>query len=324
MQECDHGVVMEGLLAGLRAAGEGTRLRLLHLLSLGEFNVSELTKILGQSQPRVSRHLKLMTEAGLLDRFKEGSWVLFRMREEGKGAAIAASIVKLIPLSDAAIKRDLVRVEEILRARRLAAESYFGDNAKNWDEIRSLHISEEQVEEALVELVGTGEFDNFADIGTGTGRILELLAPLCGHATGVDTSREMLAIARARLQDSGLKNAQVRHGDMFSLPFETESVDLLTIHQVLHFLGDPGGALEESGRVLKPGGRMVIVDFAPHDLEFLREEQAHRRLGISDDDVKRWGQRAGMAVEQHVSLAAPDAAPAAKGLTVSLWLCSKE
>jgi len=310
---------MEELLAGLRAAGEGTRLRLLHLLSLGEFNVSELTKILGQSQPRVSRHLKLMTEAGLLERFKEGSWVLFKMREEGKGAEIAASIVKLVPRSDASVRRDLVRVEEVLRSRREAADRYFDANAKNWDQIRSLHISEEQVEKALVGLVGPEKTDVFVDIGTGTGRILELLAPSSQSATGIDASREMLAIARARLHESGLKNAQVRHGDLFSLPFETASVDLVTIHQVLHFLSDLGGALEEASRVLKPGGRLVIVDFAPHDLEFLREEHAHRRLGIADEDIRRWGQRAGLTVKKHVSLAAPDG----KGLTVSLWLCGK-
>ena len=310
---------MEELLAGLRAAGEGTRLRLLHLLSRGEFNVSELTKILGQSQPRVSRHLKLMTEAGLLERFKEGSWVLFRTRQSGKGAKIAAAIVKLIPLSDASVRRDLVRVQEILRARRELAESYFGANAKNWDEIRSLHVSEARVEEALVQLVGKKKVSSYLDLGTGTGAILELLAPLCTRATGIDASHEMLSIARSRLEDSGLKNAEVRHGDLFSLPFDGESVDLITIHQVLHFLSDPGGALEEAARVLKSGGRMVIVDFAPHDLEFLREEQAHRRLGIAEEDVVRWCLRAGLAVREHVSLAAPDS----KGLTVSLWLCDK-
>ncbi len=310
---------MEQLLAGLRAAGEGTRLRLLHLLSRDEFNVSELTRILGQSQPRVSRHLKLMTEAGLLERFKEGSWVLFRMRQEGKGADIAASIVKLIPMSDASVKRDLVRVQDILRARREVAESYFGANAKNWDEIRSLHVSEERVEEALLALVGKNKIASYLDIGTGTGAILELLAPLCQHATGLDASREMLSIARSRLEDSGLKNAQVRHGDLFSLPMDAESIDLVTIHQVLHFLSDPDGALEEAARVLQPGGRIVIVDFAPHELEFLRDEQAHRRLGISDEDVMRWCERAGLEVEKHVSLAAPNG----KGLTVSLWLGRK-
>lgn len=315
---------MDELLAGLRAAGEGTRLRLLHLLSRGEFNVSELTKILGQSQPRVSRHLKLMTEAGLLERFKEGSWVLFRMRQEGRGAAIAAAIVKLIPLSDASVKRDLQRVQEVLRVRREQAEKFFGANAKNWDEIRSLHVSEEQVEQALVKLVGTDEIDHYLDIGTGTGAILELLAPRSKHAVGIDASREMLAIARSRLEDSDCKHAQVRHGDLFSLPMDSESVDLVTIHQVLHFLSDPAGALEEAARVLKQGGRMVIVDFAPHELEFLREEQAHRRLGISDEDIRRWCERAGLEVVEHESLAAPDGKGAdGRGLTVSLWLARK-
>ena len=262
---------MNELLTGLRAAGEGTRLRLLHLLSRGEFNVSELTKILGQSQPRVSRHLKLMTDAGLLERFKEGSWVLFRMASEGRGGEIARSIVKLVPLSDESVKRDLARVGEVLRVRRELADSYFGDNAQNWDDIRSLHVSEESVEQALVKLVGNQKIDTLLDIGTGTGRVLELLAPLCQHATGIDASREMLAIARAKLQESGLKNVQVRHGDLFSLPFEEESVDLVTIHQVLHFLSDPGEALAEAARVLKPGARIAIVDFAPHELEFLRD-----------------------------------------------------
>jgi ubiquinone/menaquinone biosynthesis C-methylase UbiE len=310
---------MRQLLAGLRAAGEETRLRILHLLSLGEFNVSELTKILGQSQPRVSRHLKLMTEAGLLERFKEGSWVLFRMREDGRGADVASAIVQLVSESDATVQRDLVRVREILRARRELAERFFEANARNWDEIRSLHVSEKQVEKELVRLIGGSKVESGLDIGTGTGAILELLAPLCQHATGIDASRQMLAIARARIEESGLKNAQVRHGDLFSLPFEDESVDLVTIHQVLHFLSDPGGALEEAGRVIKPGGRLAIVDFAPHDLEFLREEQAHRRLGIAQEDTERWALRAGLQVTEHRSLAAPDG----KGLTVFMWLCEK-
>jgi len=310
---------MDELLTGLRAAGEGTRLRLLHLLSCGEFNVSELTKILGQSQPRVSRHLKLMTDAGLLERFKEGSWVLFRMASEGRGGEIADSIVKLVPLSDEAVKRDLVRIGEVLRVRRELADSYFGANAQNWDDIRSLHVSEESVEQALVSLVGKNKIDTFLDIGTGTGRILELLAPLSQQATGIDASREMLAIARAKLQESGLKNVQVRHGDLFSLPFEAQSVDLVTIHQVLHFLSDPGEALAEAARMLKPGARIAIVDFAPHELDFLRDEQAHRRLGISDKDIRRWLDRAGVEVSEYVSLAAPDG----KGLTVSLWLGRK-
>ncbi len=310
---------MEELLAGLRAAGEDTRLRLLHLLSRAEFNVSELTQILGQSQPRVSRHLKLMMDAGLLDRFKEGSWVLFRMREEGRGAQIAAAIVAMIPRTDPVLRRDLARVGEILQARREVADAYFGANAKNWDKMRSLHISEELVEGALLELVGKTEVNSFVDVGTGTGRILELLAPLAKHATGIDASREMLAIARARIAESNLEHIQVRYGDIFSLPLDDDTADLMTVHQVLHFLDNPSGALEEAARILAPKGRLFIVDFAPHALEFLRDEHAHRRLGLSDVDVRRWCGRAGLSVDKHETLPSPKE----DGLTVSLWACSK-
>ncbi len=310
---------MEELLAGLRAAGEDTRLRLLHLLSRAEFNVSELTQILGQSQPRVSRHLKLMMDAGLLDRFKEGSWVLFRMREEGRGAEIAAQIVAMIPRTDPILRRDLARVGEILQARREVADAYFDANAKNWDEMRSLHISQELVEQALLDLIGKSKVNSFVDVGTGTGRVLELLAPLAKHATGVDASREMLAIARAHIASSGLSHTQVRQGDIFALPFDDDTADLMTIHQVLHFLDNPSGVLEEASRVLAPNGRLVIVDFAPHSLEFLRDEHAHRRLGLSNVDITRWCARAGLSVDKHETLPSPNK----EGLTVSLWACRK-
>lgn len=307
---------MERLLTGLRAAGEETRLRVLNLLSHGEFNVSELTQILNQSQPRVSRHLKLMVEAGLLDRFKEGSWVMFRLREEGRAGDIARAIVALMPQSDPIIRRDLARVNDILHKRRELAERYFDANAANWDELRSLHISEAQVERAMVAFVGEERMGSFVDLGTGTGRILELLAPLARQAVGVDSSRQMLAIARARIAEAGLDHAQVRHGDLFELGLEDGSVDLVSVHQVLHYLDNPGAAISEAARVLKPGGRLLIVDFAPHELEFLRDEHAHRRLGLSHEDVERWCRRAGLKLARHTDLAPPDQ----RGLTVSIWL----
>lgn len=313
---------MHNLLTALRAAGEGTRLRLLFLLSHGEFNVSELTRILGQSQPRVSRHLKLMTEAGLLDRVKEGSWVLFTLRADGAGSNIARAIVDMIPATDALIRRDRARANEILKARRELADKYFGENALNWDQIRSLHVAENQVEEALIAMAGPEKVAEFVDIGTGTGRILELLSGLAGQATGIDASREMLAIARARIEKAGLQNAKIRQGDIFSIPFEDNSCGLVSIHQVLHYLDNPAGALEEAGRILAGDGRLLIVDFAPHELEFLREEHAHRRLGIADEDMRRWCERAGMKVFEHRSLV-PPSTPDKEGLTVSLWRVGK-
>ena len=313
---------MDALLAGLRAAGEETRLRLLHLLSLNEFNVSELTQILNQSQPRVSRHLKLMQEAGLLERFKEGSWVMFRVREDGMGGDIARKIVSLIPHDDPVARRDLKRVEAIVAERRERAARYFAANAGNWDELRSLHVSEQQVEETLTQMAAGEPVDTLIDIGTGTGQILALLAPLARQAIGIDSSRQMLAIARSRLDEEGLRHARVRLCDLFELPFADQTAGLAVFHQVLHYLDRPDRALAEAARVLKPGGRLLVADFAPHELEFLRETQAHHRLGIGDSDMRRWMARAGLEVEQFVSLAPPENLRE-KGLTVLVWMAKK-
>jgi DNA-binding transcriptional ArsR family regulator len=195
---------MEELLAGLRAVGEGTRLRLLFVLSHGEFNVSELTQILGQSQPRVSRHLKLMAEAGLLERHKEGSWVLFRLTDVDPGGSLARTIAALLPDADPTLQRDRSRLEGVLEARRRQASAYFDANAADWDRIRSLHVAEAEVERAMKALIGDGGRDFHLDLGTGTGRLLELFAPLARASTGIDQSREMLAIARAKLDAEGL------------------------------------------------------------------------------------------------------------------------
>jgi ubiquinone/menaquinone biosynthesis C-methylase UbiE/DNA-binding transcriptional ArsR family regulator len=313
---------MDELLAGMRAIAETTRLRLLFVLSHGEFNVSELTQILGQSQPRVSRHLKLMTEAGLLARYKEGSWVLFRLSEHTRGAALARAIVDLLPGSDSVLVSDLARMEEIRRQRAENAAAYFSANAGNWERLRSLHVSEADVEAAMVEMAGGDALGSFLDLGTGTGRILSLFAPSAVQATGIDQSREMLIIARAKLEASGLRQAQVRQGDIYALPFPSATADFVTIHQVLHYLDDPGRALIEAARILKPGGRLLVVDFAPHELEHLRDQHAHRRLGIAPDIMASWLKRADLEVLEEKTLPPPrNNGPG--GLTVSLWLAKR-
>src|SRR5689334_11447542 len=233
---------MDELLVGMRAIAEPTRLRLLFVLSHGEFNVSELTQILGQSQPRVSRHLKLMAEAGLLSRYKEGSWVLFRLSDFTRGAALARAIVDLLPGSDSLLINDIARMDEIRRRRAENAAAYFSTNAANWEKLRSLHVSEADVEAAIVAMAGRGSLGNFIDLGTGTGRVLSLLAPHAAQATGIDQSREMLIIARSNLEGSGLRHVQVRQADIYALPFPSASADFVTIHQVLHYLDDPARA----------------------------------------------------------------------------------
>ena len=310
---------MDELLAGLKAVAETTRIRILFVLSHGELNVSELTYILGQSQPRVSRHLKLMAEAGLIARHKEGNWVLFRMREEGRGGALARALVDMLPGKDQLLAGDLVRLDHIRRQRNEVAGAYFSANASNWAKLRSFHVLEANVENAMLALLGTAQFENVVDLGTGTGRVLELLSSRASHLYGLDTSREMLTIARSNLERQNLRHAQVRQSDIYALPFIDGFADLVTIHQVLHFLDEPQRALLEARRILSARGRLLIVDFAPHDLEELRNEHAHRRLGISSEHMSGWLARAGLDMVRHEVLP-PPWLKSRKGLTVSLWL----
>ena len=310
---------LEALLAGLRAGGDPTRLRLLMLLSRGDLNVKDLTQILGQSQPRISRHLKLLTEAGLIDRFREGSWAFYRLADTGAAAALARRIVALLRTDEPVVARDLERLAAVKEERAQAAQNYFRDQAADWDRLRALHVDEHEVESAMLAAVGAGPFERLLDIGTGTGRILELFAPRISRGVGVDSSHEMLSFARAKLERGGFDHCQVRHGDLFNLPFEAASFDIVTIHQVLHYLDDPAAAVHEAARMLSPGGALLIVDFAPHELEFLREEQAHRRLGFSSEQLGPWIGEAGLALEAETRFAGPDSGPKG-GLTVLLWL----
>lgn len=310
---------MDELLAGLKAIAETTRLRILFALSHGEMNVSELTYVLGQSQPRVSRHLKLMAEAGLLTRHKEGNWVLFRLRQEGVGGALARSLVDMLPAKDSLLSGDLARLEEVRRQREEKASAYFSANAADWSSLRSLHVDELSVEHAMKSLLGAAPIDTMVDLGTGTGRVLELFASQAKNLFGVDSSRDMLAIARNQLERAGLRRAQLRQSDIYALPLGDAVADLVTIHQVLHFLDEPSKALLEARRILKPQGRLLIVDFAPHDLEELRDHHAHRRLGLSSEQMVSWLGRAGLALSAHEVLD-PPWLKSRKGLSVSLWL----
>lgn len=310
---------MEELLVGLRAVAETTRIRILFVLSHGELNVSELTHILDQSQPRVSRHLKLMTEAGLVSRHKEGNWVLFRLREEGLGGAVSRAVVDMLPGQESLLSADLGRLEEVRKLRSAKAAAYFSANAAEWEKLRSLHVREEDVELAMAELIGHTKINSLVDLGTGTGRILELFAPLANNLFGIDDSREMLAIARANLEQKSLRHAQLRQSDIYALPFADHLADLVTIHQVLHYLDDPFKAILEAKRILSPKGRLLIVDFAPHELEELREKQAHRRLGISAEQMTGWLAKAGLILERQ-NVLPPPWLKSGTGLTVSLWL----
>ena len=310
---------MEGLdvfVGSLRAVAEETRLRLLALCADAELTVTELTRILGQSQPRVSRHLRLLVEAGLLSRFREGTWSFYGLAMTGPSADLAQKLLEFVSRADPVFARDRDRLEEIKRDRAEEAASYFRENAPRWNEIRSLYVDEAEVESALLEAAGPEAIDRFLDIGTGTGRILEIFAPRVRQGLGIDLSREMLAIARAMIEQRHLRHCQVRHADMYSLPLPDRAVDFVAVHQVLHFADAPAAALAEAARVLRPGGRIAVVDFAPHDLEYLREKRAHRRLGFSDPEIAGWCEKAGLdpLPVRHL---------AGNPLTVSIWMARR-
>lgn len=303
---------MEQVLDGLRAAAEPTRLRMLALCADAELTVTDLTQILGQSQPRVSRHLKLLCDAGLLDRSREGTWAFYRLARRGKGADLAATLIGLLPDTDAVLTRDRVRLSHVRDARADHAASYFRDNAEQWSRIRSLHVDDGEVEHRLLSLIGERAIGDYLDIGTGTGRMLELIGPRCQRGLGVDLSREMLALARANLERAGLKNCSVRQADLYQLPVEAGSCDLVTMHQVLHFLETPNLAVAAAAQALSPGGRLLVVDFAAHDHEELRRDYAHRRLGFAADELATWCQASGLAVDPAVTLPGDP-------LTVVIW-----
>jgi ArsR family transcriptional regulator len=307
---------LDGLLAGLKSAAEPTRLRLLALLSQAELTVTELTQILGQSQPRVSRHLKLLGNAGLLDRFSEGTWAFYRLAEHGEAVRLARALIDLLPVDDETLSRDLARLAAVKQARASEAAAYFETVAADWHQIRSLHVPEAEVESAMADLIGTGDLGDLLDIGTGTGRILELFGGRARRGLGIDLSHEMLSIARANLERAGLTHCQVRQGDMYNLPLANASVDMSVIHLVLHYADDPAAAVTEAARVLRAHGRLLVVDFAPHEMEQLRTEHAHRRLGFSDQEVGGWCRRAGLTSEPATCLSGGK-------LTVSLWLATK-
>ena len=284
----------DSLLGGLRAAADPSRLRLLVACAQGEWTVTELTQVLAQSQPRVSRHLKLLADAGLLERFREGSWVFYRRAQSGTGARLARSLCRLLPADHADLVLDRQRLAAVRVTRKEQAAQYFATTAASWDQVRSLYVDDAKVEAALVDLFAGRAPRNLLDIGTGTGRILQLFATQIGFGLGVDLSREMLAVARANLDRTSLRNCQVRLADMYHLPLPDGGFEAATLHHVLHFADDPAAVLSEAARVLAPGGRLAVVDFAPHQLEFLRREHAHRRLGFADAEIKEWFTAAGL------------------------------
>lgn len=306
---------LSSLVLTLKAAAESSRLRILSLLASGDLTVSDLTEILGQSQPRVSRHLKLLADAGLIERYQEGSWAFFTVSDADGVREFISGVVGRLSGGDAQIGRDNERLADVKRRRQVRAAAYFSANAGQWDELRAMHAADGKVEDAIHAIAAERPFRTMLDIGTGTGRLLEVLAPLYRRGIGIDLSRDMLDVARANLDRAGTTHAQVRHGDLFSTPVEHDAFDLVTMHQVLHYLENPAAAIREAAKHLRPSGRLIIADFAPHAHEHLRHHHQHLRLGFTDRQVRDWMAEAGLEPGEtvHITADEPDS------LTVMLW-----
>jgi len=302
-------------LAIFRALADSTRLRIVALLRSMELSVGELAQVLGQSQPRVSRHVKILCDAGLAERRKEGSWVFVAL---GAHARVQPILEALDSWNEADhwTVADEARLAAVRADRASAAAEWFEANAGQWDAIRSLHVAESEVEAAMAKALGDTPLGCLIDIGTGTGRMLELFAPLAANALGIDRSSEMLRLARAKLSERGLANAELRQADLYALPLHDGGADAAILHHVLHFAQQPGAAIGEAARVLSDGGRLLIVDFAPHDREELRSRDAHTRLGFSDEQILGWFANAALAPVLVETLEGGE-------LTVKLWLGRK-
>lgn len=300
---------LDSLLDSLRALADPTRLRIMRLLASMELAVGELAQVLGQSQPRVSRHIRILADAGLTTRRREGSWVFLTLADDPR---IAPLLTAVADAGGAWIEEDRARLEAVRADRTVAAERYFAAHADDWDAIRSLHVPESRVEAAMAELLDDAPIGRLVDLGTGTGRMLELFGTRASRAIGVDRSPEMLRLARAKLAQS-VPSAELRQGDLAALPLAEAIADTIILHQVLHFLAQPAGAVAEAARLLAAGGRMLIVDFAPHEREELRTRDAHARLGFSDEQIAGWLAAAGLDLVRTAELEGGE-------LTVKLWL----
>jgi ArsR family transcriptional regulator len=297
------------------ALADPTRLRILMLLRAMELSVGELAQVLGQSQPRVSRHVRILIDAGLAERRKEGSWVFLSLGPRQRTEPLFQLVERWTELdgSDPWFAADAARLAAVRSDRAVAAERYFASHAGEWDALRSLHVAETEVEAAIRRALGETEVGRLVDIGTGTGRMIELFGPAAERATGIDRSPEMLRLARVKLAEAGLDNVELRQGDMYSLALPAGAADTVILHQVLHYAQNPAAAVAEAARLLASGGRLLIVDFAPHEREDLRIRDAHVRLGFADEAMLRHIEDAGLSgrVVEHLE---------GGELTVTIWI----
>ena len=314
---------MEQLVNALKSIAEPTRLRLLAILANNELTVSEITEVLNYSQPRISRHLKLMCDAGILDRVQEGAWVFYKAKKSGVGGDLVKNIVELLPLDSQVVKKDSARLNEIYLEQAKKAAEYFEENASQWDSINQLYFSSDVVNDAILEEIKqvSNKYRKVYDLGSGTGNLVELLSEYAESVTGIDNSLPMLTIARAMLNSKSISNCDMRQGDICEINASNESADLITMKHVLHYMNNPLLIFGEAARLLRIGGKFILVDFASHNVERLRTDYAHRRLGFTNDDIQVWCDQSKLKINsvKDISKVSIDD----EQLTVRLWIMEK-
>lgn len=299
----------------LKTLGHPERLRILALLSRGELTVSELVQILNLSQPRVTQYIKSLETAGIIERLKEGSWVFSRIKRGNAAiSALVSTTLATLPADDPVLKADLRRLEDVRAERSIAADAFFANVANDSGKLGDEYIPKANIETMLRKMAGKGPFEYIVDLGTGTGRMLEVFADRVTRGSGIDNNVHMLKVARHKLDDHNYSHLRVRQGDLSSTPLESAVADLVTLHQVLHYLDDPQSAIQEAARLLSPDGMILIADFETHDQDEFRTDYAHRRLGFEDSDIEAWLLAAGLSLTRVETIKTQSSRP-----NVKIW-----
>ena len=305
---------MDRHVLALKTLGHSERLRILALLSRGELTVSELVQILQLSQPRVTQYIISLETAGIIERLKEGSWVFSRIRRGNEAiSALVATTLATLPQNNPVMREDIKRLEDVRAERSKAAEAFFANVANDRSQLGGEYLPQEDIEAKIRELLGEGPFEYMVDLGTGTGRMLEVFSDRILRGSGIDNNTQMLKVARTKLAQ--LKHVAVRKGDLLATPLEDGVADLVSLHQVLHYLEDPSEAIKEASRLLGRAGLLLIVDYEDHDREEFREDYAHRRLGFADEDISGWLSVAGLRLTHIESISTQNDRP-----DVRIWV----
>lgn len=302
------------LLTSFKALSDETRLRLIQVLGKYELNVNELTALLGMGQSRVSRHLKILAESGLLTARRDGLWVFYSHARGTEAADLWRALTAFINPEEEPFAGDLRLARKILDERDVDTRHLFNNLAEDWDRINREIMGDFDLTAALLNLMP--ECDTAVDLGCGTGVVMAGLKRKAGRLIGVDGSPRMLELARRRF--AGDETVSLRIGELDHLPLADGEAQFACLNMVLHHLSHPDAALREIHRILAPGAWLVVTDFDKHEMEAMRTEYGDRWLGFSPDEIKTILNRTGFEAEDPLSI------PVHRGLRVLLTRAARK